>query len=104
MLHYGRIHATRPVKDALDRLQSKDIPLDEERRAALVSNLLVVLVSDKDAAPIVNAGSLSLCGGQSQTRDGPSGWLLLEHQLEGNADRIATRNQPPLMNPAFRID
>jgi regulator of protease activity HflC (stomatin/prohibitin superfamily) len=48
------------VKDALDRLQSKDIPVDEERRAALVSNLLVVLVSDKDAAPIVNAGSLSL--------------------------------------------
>jgi regulator of protease activity HflC (stomatin/prohibitin superfamily) len=48
------------VKDALDRLQSKDIPVDVERRAALVSNLLVVLVSDKDAAPIVNAGSLSL--------------------------------------------
>src|SRR5215207_8999997 len=48
------------VKDALDRLQSKDIPVDEERRAALVSNLLVVLVSDKDAAPIVNAGSLSV--------------------------------------------
>jgi regulator of protease activity HflC (stomatin/prohibitin superfamily) len=47
------------VKDALDRLQSKDIPVEEERRAALVSNLLVVLVSDKDAAPIVNAGSLS---------------------------------------------
>jgi len=48
------------VKDALDRLQSKDIPVDEERRAALVSNLPVVLVSDKDAAPIVNAGSLSV--------------------------------------------
>jgi regulator of protease activity HflC (stomatin/prohibitin superfamily) len=48
------------VKDALDRLQSKDIPVDEERRAALVSNLLVVLVSDKDAAPIVNAGSVSI--------------------------------------------
>lgn len=48
------------VKDALDRLQSKGIPVDEERRAALVSNLLVVLVSDKDAAPIVNAGSVSL--------------------------------------------
>ncbi len=48
------------VKDALDQLQSKDIPVDEERRAALISNLLVVLVSDKDAAPIVNAGSLSV--------------------------------------------
>jgi hypothetical protein len=48
------------VKDALDRLQSKDIPVNEERRAALISNLLVVLVSDKDAAPIVNAGSLSV--------------------------------------------
>ena len=48
------------VKDALDRLQSKGIPVDEERRAALVSNLLVVLVSDKDAAPIVNAGSVSI--------------------------------------------
>lgn len=51
------------VKDALDRLQSKEIPVDEERRAALVSNLLVVLVSDKDAAPIVNASSIALARG-----------------------------------------
>ena len=32
--------------------------LDDERKAAMVSNLLVVLCSDKDAQPIINAGTL----------------------------------------------
>jgi hypothetical protein len=34
------------------------IHLDEERKAAMVSNLLVVLCSDNDAQPVVNTGSL----------------------------------------------
>ena len=47
------------VEDALSELQSKDlIDLDPERRAAMVSNLLVVLCSDKATQPVVNTGSL----------------------------------------------
>ncbi len=47
------------VKEALDKLtEATDIDLDPERKAAMVSNLLVVLVSDKDATPVVNAGTL----------------------------------------------
>lgn len=46
------------VSDALSHLEEKDIPLDGERRAAMVSNLLVVLCGDRDAQPVVNAGSL----------------------------------------------
>jgi regulator of protease activity HflC (stomatin/prohibitin superfamily) len=38
--------------------QQKVIELDEERKAAMVSNLLVVLCSDRGAHPVVNAGSL----------------------------------------------
>ena len=34
------------------------VELDEERKAAMVSNLLVVLCGNKDAQPIVNSGSL----------------------------------------------
>ena len=34
------------------------VDLDEERKAAMVSNLMVVLVSDRDAQPVVNSGSL----------------------------------------------
>jgi regulator of protease activity HflC (stomatin/prohibitin superfamily) len=47
------------VEMALDKL-SKDniVELDEERKATLVGNLMLVLCSDKDAQPIVNAGSL----------------------------------------------
>ena len=41
------------------RLKKKEVvELDEERKAAMVSNLMVVLCSDKDASPIVNAGTL----------------------------------------------
>jgi regulator of protease activity HflC (stomatin/prohibitin superfamily) len=47
------------VEMALEKL-SKDniVELDEERKATLVGNLMLVLCSDKDAQPIVNAGSL----------------------------------------------
>jgi regulator of protease activity HflC (stomatin/prohibitin superfamily) len=51
--------AVSMVKMALDQLKEEEIIiLDDERKAAMVSNLLVVLVSDKDASPIVNAGTL----------------------------------------------
>jgi regulator of protease activity HflC (stomatin/prohibitin superfamily) len=47
------------VEMALDRLnQGGIVELDEERKAAMVSNLLVVLCGNKDAQPIVNSGSL----------------------------------------------
>ncbi|MCR5421650.1 MAG: SPFH domain-containing protein [Lachnospiraceae bacterium] len=47
------------VEMALDRLNEKDIVnLDEERKAAMVSNLLVVLCGNHDAQPVVNSGSL----------------------------------------------
>lgn len=47
------------VEMALDGLSQKSIvTLDEERKAAMVSNLLVVLCSDNDAQPVVNTGSL----------------------------------------------
>jgi len=47
------------VEDALAELKEKDIiDLDPERRAAMVSNLLVVLCSDKATQPVVNTGSL----------------------------------------------
>ncbi len=47
------------VEMALERLnQSGVVELDEERKAAMVSNLLVVLCGNKDAQPIVNSGSL----------------------------------------------
>ncbi len=47
------------VEMALARLsENNTIELDEERKAAMVSNLLVVLCGNKDAQPIVNSGSL----------------------------------------------
>jgi hypothetical protein len=47
------------VELALERLAQNDVvDLDEERKAAMVSNLLVVLCGDRDAQPVVNAGSL----------------------------------------------
>ena len=47
------------VEMALERLNENDIvQLDEERKAAMVSNLLVVLCGNHDAQPIVNSGSL----------------------------------------------
>jgi regulator of protease activity HflC (stomatin/prohibitin superfamily) len=47
------------VEHALDLLQkSGKVNLDEERKAAMVSNLLVVLCADREAQPVVNAGSI----------------------------------------------
>ena len=46
------------VEMALARLSEKDVvTLDEERKAAMVSNLLVVLCGNRDAQPVVNSGS-----------------------------------------------
>ena len=47
------------VEMALERLNEKQVvTLDEERKAAMVSNLLVVLCGNRDAQPVVNSGSL----------------------------------------------
>jgi regulator of protease activity HflC (stomatin/prohibitin superfamily) len=47
------------VEMALAQLSAKDVVhLDDERRAAMVSNLMVVLCGERDTQPIVNAGSL----------------------------------------------
>ena len=47
------------VEMALAELAKRNVvDLDPERRAAMVSNLLVVLCSDKDTQPIVNTGTL----------------------------------------------
>ena len=47
------------VEDALQQLSAKQVVrLDEERKAAMVSNLLVVLCSDQHTQPVVNTGSL----------------------------------------------
>ena len=50
--------AVSMVKMAIDKLAEDGVvELDEERKAAMVSNLLVVLCSDESAQPVVNAGS-----------------------------------------------
>lgn len=48
------------VEDALDKL-SKDgiIDFDDDKKASMVSNLMVVLCGDKEATPVINAGSLN---------------------------------------------
>lgn len=51
--------AVSMVQDALTQLAAEHIvELDEERKAAMVSNLMVVLTSDRSVQPIVNAGTL----------------------------------------------
>ncbi|MFZ5970694.1 MAG: SPFH domain-containing protein [Bacteroidota bacterium] len=51
--------AVSMVQMALDHLSKQNIiDLDEERKAAMVSNLMVVLCGDKDVSPVVNAGTL----------------------------------------------
>jgi regulator of protease activity HflC (stomatin/prohibitin superfamily) len=51
--------AVSMVKMAIDRLGDDDIvELDEERKAAMVTNLLVVLCADESAQPVVNAGTM----------------------------------------------
>ena len=52
--------AVSMVEMAINKLSKNNIvDLDEERKAAMVSNLMVVLCSDKDVAPIVNTGTLN---------------------------------------------
>jgi hypothetical protein len=47
------------VEMALDLLaQGGKVQLDEERKAAMVSNLLVVLCGDREAQPVVNTGTI----------------------------------------------
>jgi uncharacterized protein YuzE len=51
--------AVSMVKIALERLNDENVvELDEERKAAMVSNLLVVLCADEAAQPVVNTGTL----------------------------------------------
>lgn len=51
--------AVSMVETALKLLSEKEVvELDDERRAAMVSNLMVVLCSERDTTPVVNAGSL----------------------------------------------
>ena len=51
--------AVSMVEMALEELADKDIvDLDEDKKATMVSNLMVVLCSDKDATPVLNTGSL----------------------------------------------
>ena len=47
------------VEEAIGELETKKIgaPLDAERKAAMISNLLVVLVADREATPIINTGA-----------------------------------------------
>ena len=52
--------AVSMVKLALDKLNNEDIvELDEEKKAAMVSNLLVVLCSEESAQPVINSGTLN---------------------------------------------
>lgn len=52
--------AVSMVKMALDKLSEEDIvTLDEEKKAAMVSNLLVVLCADEPAQPVINSGTLN---------------------------------------------
>lgn len=52
--------AVSMVEMALDQLQEKDVvELDEDKKAAMVSNLMVVLCADKDVAPVINSGTLN---------------------------------------------
>ena len=47
------------VEMALERIEKESVvQLDEERKANMVSNLMVVLCSDKNASPVINTGSL----------------------------------------------
>lgn len=52
--------AVSMVEMAIDMLSKKQVvDLDDERKAAMVSNLMVVLCSDKDVTPVVNSGTLN---------------------------------------------
>ena len=56
---YDKYVDKHQVELALERLNERNtVQLDEERKAAMVSNLLVVLCGNHDAQPVVNSGSL----------------------------------------------
>jgi len=46
------------VEMALRKLVENGIDLDDERRAAMVNNLMVAIVSDRSATPVINTGTL----------------------------------------------
>ncbi|BFT69819.1 MULTISPECIES: SPFH domain-containing protein [Paenibacillus] len=46
------------VQMAIARLEAEGLQLDEERKAAMINNLLVAIVSDRSANPVINTGSL----------------------------------------------
>ncbi|MCY9660868.1 SPFH domain-containing protein [Paenibacillus chondroitinus] len=46
------------VQMAISRLEAEGLQLDEERKAAMINNLLVAIVSDRSANPVINTGSL----------------------------------------------
>ena len=51
--------ATEMAKQAVRELDAQsDIELDPERKAAMITNLLVVLCSEQNTAPVINTGSL----------------------------------------------
>ncbi|KAA3643686.1 MAG: SPFH domain-containing protein, partial [Bacteroidetes bacterium] len=48
------------VEEAINQLNKREIVnLDEDKKAAMVSNLLTVLCADKDASPVINTGTLN---------------------------------------------
>jgi len=52
--------AVSMVEMALDQLSKRNlVDLDEDKKASMVSNLMVVLCSDKDASPVINTGTLN---------------------------------------------
>ena len=71
MLHVSRVNCENPVilkknnrrtimgeqAEMKEQEQKQIVELDEERKAAMVSNLLVVLCGNHDAQPVVNSGS-----------------------------------------------
>ena len=60
VIRYSESVTEKEVLNKIDELNKKDVVnLDEERKAAMVSNLMVVLCGDKDASPVVNTGTLS---------------------------------------------
>jgi hypothetical protein len=50
--------AVTMVESALKQLTDNGIELDEERRAAMINNLMVTIVSDRAATPVINTGTV----------------------------------------------
>ncbi len=56
----GILFFAAPIAVAGEALNKKEIvELDEERKAAMVSNLMVILCGDKEASPVLNTGTLN---------------------------------------------